>query len=166
MKLYKKISIYLIACVIINNSQAQNVLPTGFKQYKVKIPANASDWVSTGIIVLKEDFVIYEASGEVKLGDFMMGLDKVKPTGIDNEIAALRYNRAFSVRHGELLCLNDNEVVNTIGEKVLIDPRKIIAWSTMEEDFIGNFFVSKKIKNSNLSLMTKHTTITQVTSRL
>jgi hypothetical protein len=131
---------------------AQTVVPVGFKFYERSIQANSPGWVSTGISINQNDFVIFEAFGEVILGNTIVA--KSRADGVVNPLA-LFFNRYRSTRHGNLFCKNGEKTIEAESKQslsLLLEPFENLYWKSMEADFTGNFFIASSVEELKFAI--------------
>ena len=125
-----------------------------FQIQEFEFNSETEGWFSSGIFVKKGDYVAFEVSGSVKLGEWA-GLGYA--TGINDyalfalytpyKKGANRWNKIGSLKHGALLCKYGDNIITTA--KCFEDIKK---WSWIpgidlswveDVEFLGNYFVAE-----------------------
>lgn len=122
----------------------QEAIPAQFSYKEINVKGNSADWVSSGILVKKSDYVVFEVLGQVKLGSW---IGWIYGDGSFNPFY-FQYNRLDSLAHGAVVCKNGDKLIPARNSNYfnLLKPADKLSWGIgfKEDSFIGYYFISKE----------------------
>lgn len=125
---------------------AQDTRNNDVEEKDIEIPANISDWYSTGIQVKKNDLVFLNVYGVISVGLFA---GEVNGAGTYNPFL-VGYSWYKDIPHGALICSNNNERVFAQYKADLQNDNTLfhcVSELASTENLIGNLFTDEYIGN-------------------